>query len=129
MTSTNGSALTDVLDTAKSVEFLFDPEYVSDECKQICGAKLEVRSQLYLIMADFLPNSLEAGPIKKARPPQLSIKRIMPWFTGPMNKDFRQAEKRLQNLKCTSRVEESTSGNDQSPKSGKAKGKNKKTSV
>lgn len=112
--------------TEKSVEFSFTAADVGPGCKEICSAKIDMRTQVYLVMGDFMVKSAPANSMRKGRIPPLIIKKIMPWFSGPMNRDFRQAEKRLQNLKCSGLSNVPISQGNSVRKNGGNKNKNKK---
>ncbi|GAU88991.1 hypothetical protein RvY_01593 [Ramazzottius varieornatus] len=80
---------------ARSVDFFFEPNQVSYDCRYFCGQKIELKNQLYLVLGVFAPSHS-----RKSTLPQLAIRTILPWFSGLNSKDFRLAEKSLQQLKC-----------------------------
>jgi hypothetical protein len=106
LSASNHSLLEEEMKKAKSVEFLFEPEKMTNRCRHLCAEKVELRTQLYLVIGTFLTNS--KSPVvhpasSRSLLPQIGMQLILPWFSGQNSRDFRQAEKRLQNLKCTSR--------------------------
>ncbi|OQV18853.1 putative Secreted frizzled-related protein 5 [Hypsibius exemplaris] len=118
LTAVNHTSLEEQLKLAKSIEFLFEPERVSNTCRHLCAEKVELRSQLYLVMGNFIPGnharqqsrpSITLHRLGLPQPMQIGMQLILPWFSGQNSRDFRQAEKRLLNLKCTTSSSSSSS--------------------